>query len=353
MLQAQYISRPLYFLRPAGTSRGILKQKECWYIKLTDESDVRGLGEVSFIPGLSLEDPAELDIQLDHICKLINRGEMNPNQNLPSLPGVQFALETAMMDLESGGSRNLFSSDFTEGRAGIPTNGLIWMGPGDFMMEQIFEKVAAGFSVLKMKVGALDFEEEVEVLKRIRADFKSPELEIRLDANGAWSPDEARKKLEILASFKIHSIEQPIAAGQRASMAEICLNAPFPIALDEELIGIHGPEEQFALLEEIKPDYIILKPGLIGGISASEHWIKQAKKLDIGWWATSALESNIGLNAIAQWTASLNVSIPQGLGTGSLYSNNIPSPLAMESDSLWYRPEAGWDLEAFKKFKTK
>lgn len=345
MLKAHYISRPLHFIRPAGTSRGLLYDKPCWYIILRDEDGLRGVGEVSFIPGLSIEDPGEMEIKLDHICKLISRGEMNPAQYLPSLPGVQFAMETALRDLEGGGLRILYPSEFSRGLSGIPTNGLIWMGDQNFMMRQIEEKVKAGFGVLKMKVGALDFEEEKGVLERIRSDYGSKELEIRLDANGAWSPREARSKMEKLSAYGIHSIEQPIAAGQIEEMAALCKDSSVPVALDEELIGIVDREAREELMESIKPDYIILKPGLLGGFSVAAEWIGLADKNKAGWWATSALESNIGLSAIAQWTASLGVSLPQGLGTGSLYKNNLSSPLEMEGDSLWYRPEKDWDLK--------
>ena len=344
MLQAHYISRPLHFIRPAGTSRGVLINKPCWYIILSSDDGFSGVGEVSFIPGLSIEDPGEMEIRLDHICKLISREEMNPAQFLPSLPGVQFALETALMDLECGGQRILFPSAFTGGTSGIPTNGLIWMGDRDFMMEQIASKLQSGFRVLKMKVGALDFDEEREVLEKIRSDYGRSELEIRLDANGAWSPKKAKEYMEILSEFSIHSIEQPIAVGQIEAMAELCRSAAIPVALDEELIGITGVKAQADLLREINPRYIILKPGLLGGFSATETWIKLADDLSMGWWVTSALESNIGLSAIAQWTASLEVSMPQGLGTGSLYKNNIPSPLEMDGESLWYRPDHPWDL---------
>lgn len=348
MVQAQYISHPLYFLRPAGTSRGVLRDKLCWYIKLTGEDGLSGFGEVSFIPGLSIENPEELEIKLDHICKLISRGEMDPSQTLPALPGIQFALETALKDLKNGGERVLYPSGFTEGGSGILTNGLIWMGEKEFMLQQIRSKMDSGFRVLKMKVGALDFSLETEVLSWIRSEYGSGDLEIRLDANGAWKQKEAREKLKTLASFEIHSIEQPIAAGQIKAMAELCREQIIPIALDEELIGITVPEERDQLLQQISPQYIILKPGLLGGVSAAEDWIWYTGEKQIGWWITSALESNIGLNAIAQWTAQLGVSMPQGLGTGSLYSNNIPSPLQMEGEELWYRPARKWDLSTIQ-----
>jgi o-succinylbenzoate synthase len=345
MLRAQYISHPLIFIRPAGTSRGVLRDKLCWYIKLTGEDGLSGIGEVSFVPGLSIEDPQELEIKLDHICKLISRGEMDPAQSLPSLPGIQFALETALKDMQTGGERILHPSGFTEGRSGILTNGLIWMGERAFMLEQIRSKMESGFRVLKMKVGALDFNDETEVLRWIRSEYGSADLEIRLDANGAWSAVEANDKLGILAGFGIHSIEQPIAAGQTEAMAQLCREQIIDIALDEELIGITAFNERDQLLQLISPQYIILKPGLLGGVSVAADWIWYTGERKIGWWITSALESNIGLNAIAQWTAQLGVSMPQGLGTGSLYSNNIPSPLQMEGESLWYRPNRKWDLD--------
>lgn len=344
MVRASYITHTLYFKRPAGTSRGFLEQKACWYILLTGEAGEKGLGEVGFIPGLSVEDPEEIEIQIDHVCKLINRGEMDPGREFPALPGVQFALQTALQDIWQGGSRLLFPSDFTFGLDGLATNGLIWMGDPIFMKQQIARKLEDGFRVLKMKVGALDPELELEILRGIRAEFGEGDLEIRLDANGAWTAEEAPGILQRLAAFGIHSLEQPLAPGQPEAMKKLCTGSEIPIALDEELIGITSHAQRKALLEEIRPAYIILKPGLLGGFSVAQDWISLAGTLDIGWWITSALESNVGLNAIAQWAYSLDVSIPQGLGLGTLYTNNIPSPLEMKQDRLWYRPEKQWDL---------
>lgn len=344
MFRATYTAHPLKFVRPAGTSRGVLKTKPCWYIQISSEDGVTGLGEVSLIPGLSLEDPGECDIQIDHICKLISQGEMDPRQSLPNFPGLQFGLETAWLDLQRGGKSLLFPSDFTRGRAGIPTNGLIWMGSRKFMIEQVRDKMRLGFTVLKLKVGALDLEEELSVLRWIRSEYDSSELEIRLDANGAWSPEEAGSIMERFSEFGIHSIEQPIAAGKPESMAELCINPVIPVALDEELIGVDGIEVKEKLLRQIQPAYIILKPGLLGGFSKCREWIELAESLNIGWWITSALESSIGLNAIAQWTWQLGVSMHQGLGTGVLFTNNIPSPLEMAGQHLWYRSERSWDL---------
>ena len=348
MVRASYIHHPLHFHRPAGTSRGVLHQKDCWFLKLTNGEGTTGWGEVSFIPGVSVEDPGEMEIRLDHVCKLISRGEMDPSQSLPNLPGVQFALETALRDLEQGGTRILYPSDFTEGLAGIPTNGLIWMGDRAFLLEQIRSKIEMGYRVLKMKVGALEFREELDLLKWIRAEYGTGDLEIRLDANGAWRPEDALERLASLAGFGIHSVEQPIGAGQPEAMTELCKDPAIPVALDEELVGFSSPEGRKDLLQIIRPQYIILKPGLLGGFSVAEDWINAARELDIGWWVTSALESNIGLNAIAQWTWQLGVNMPQGLGTGQLYRNNIPSPLEIKCVQLWYCKENPWNLESIQ-----
>ena len=346
MVRATYIAHPLVFVRPAGTSRGVLEEKPCIFIRLTSHSGETGIGEVSFIPGLSVEDEGELEIQVDHICKLINRGEMDPGQHLPALPGVQFALETAVQDMETGGEQMLYPSEFTDGEKGIPTNGLIWMGTLAFMISQIREKMKLGFRVLKLKVGSLNFSEELDLVKWIRSEFATDDLEIRLDANGAWTPEEAREKMERLSPYWIHSIEQPIAAGQLEALKQICLESAIPVALDEELIGITDSRKRSELLDTVRPPYIILKPGLLGGLSVTAEWIALAEKYRAGWWITSALESNVGLNAIAQWTWQLGVSRPQGLGTGALYINNIHSPLQMHGEQLWYRPEEKWDLNS-------
>jgi o-succinylbenzoate synthase len=327
----------------------VLRQKACWYILLRDHQNKVGLGEVSFIPGLSVEDPGEIELQIDHVCKLINRGELDPAADLPALPGLQFALETALTDLKQGGTRVLFPSDFTRGKAGIPTNGLIWMGDRSFMAQQISEKLALGFRVLKLKVGALDLAEELSILQQIRAQHPPGELEIRLDANGAWTPEEALDLLNRFADLEIHSVEQPIASGQVEAMRDLCERSPIPLALDEELIGISSMDQMASLLEQTRPAYLILKPGLLGGFRMAREWISLAEELNIGWWITSALESAVGLNAIAQWAASLEVRIPQGLGVGTLYANNLPSPLAMKQDRLWHLPEKPWELQQITK----
>jgi len=348
MIHASYNACSLYFIRPAGTSRGVLHHKQCWFVKLTD-GNATGIGEVSFIPGLSVEEPAEMERRIDHVCKLISRGEMDPRQPLSTSPGLQFAMETAVVDLDRGGERLHYPSEFTRGRAGIPINGLIWMGDRASMFEQITEKLDAGFRVLKMKVGALDLEEELGVLAWVRRKFSPGELEIRLDANGAWTPTEAAEKMSRFSEFGIHSIEQPIRTGQIEAMAALCANPAIPIALDEELIGLGTPLARRTMIEAVRPSYIILKPGLLGGFSVAREWIRLAEKVNAGWWVTSALESSIGLNAIAQWVFALEPAITQGLGTGRIYRNNIPSPLEMEGDRLWYRPEKKWDLSSILK----
>lgn len=345
MIRASYRSYTLRFKRTARTSRGTLHEKKCWYITLCSPDGIRGTGEVSHIPGLSVGDPAEIESRMGQICRLINRGEVDPSQPVPSFPGIRFALETAWKDLRTGGKRLLHETGFTSGESGIPINGLIWMGNQRYMLKQVGEKVKSGYRVLKLKVGSLEYGKELELLETLRREYGTGDLEIRLDANGAWSPWEALEKIGQLAHFDIHSIEQPIARGQGPEMARICSDSPVPIALDEELPGI-DPGERSRLLEQIRPAYLILKPGLLGGTTESESWIGLADEMGIGWWITSALESNVGLNAIAQWTATLDHPMTQGLGTGMLYANNIPSPMEVEKGELWYRPEKEWQMEA-------
>jgi L-alanine-DL-glutamate epimerase-like enolase superfamily enzyme len=251
-------------------------------------------------------------------------------------------LETALTDLHTGGKRILYPSEFTEGEASIPINGLIWMGKPDFMWQQIEEKVNAGFNCMKLKIGAIDFETELSILKKIRDQYGS-DIELRVDANGAFTSDNVWYKLEELSKLDIHSIEQPVMAGQAELMQEICRNSPVPVALVEELIGVIDEEEKAELIEFIKPQYLILKPSLLGGFEMCEEWIEIAEENGAGWWVTSALEGNIGLNAIAQWTYELENPLPQGLGTGQVFSNNIKSPLTVKQGELWYDVNAGWE----------
>ncbi len=344
MLKAGFTKHTLIFKRPSGTSRGVLTTKDSWFIKVWDEANptVFGLGEGSLIYGLSPDPVEDYENKLTEVVENIN--EINDSANLQKFPSVKFALETAFKDLQRGGTRILFPTEFTENVKPIPINGLVWMGDYAYMRRQIIEKVESGFSCIKLKIGAIDFEKELELLRLIRQDFKEKELELRVDANGAFAPDEALEKLNKLSEFQIHSIEQPIKPGQWEQMAFLCDNSPVAVALDEELIGLRD-EEIPEMLDVIKPQYIILKPSLIGGFQRSELFIREAAKRNIGWWITSALESNIGLNAIAQWTATLNNSMPQGLGTGMLYTNNFPSPLSVENGNLYYKKDKTWNLD--------
>jgi len=347
MLQATYSKYILHFKQPAGTSRGILHEKETWFIKIWDSNNptLFGLGECALFRGLSADDVPGYEEKLKETCLHINA--ISP-QELQAWSSIRFGVETALADLSNKGKRIIFPSPFPEGKASIEINGLIWMGDKETMRQRIIEKLAAGFHCIKLKIGAIDFRAELDLLHAIRSSFSKETIELRVDANGAFSPGEAPHKLEQLSRYGLHSIEQPIRQGQWEKMSELCRNTPIPIALDEELIGINDTRKKIDLLETIQPQYIILKPALVGGFLGSEEWIRLADKRQIGWWITSALESNVGLNAIAQWTAPLNVQIPQGLGTGQLYTNNIHSPLEQAGSVLHYNPEKNWDLTSLK-----
>jgi len=343
-ITARHSSLQLQFKFPAGTSRGVLLHKPSSFLILEKEG-FTGIGECSTIPDLSIDPHETYSQKLDEVCQLLNDG-CDPNSiDLSAYPSIAFGLETAILDLAANGSKQLFPSLFTEGKAGIPINGLVWMGDKAFMQNQIRDKIDAGYHCIKLKVGAIDFETELEIIAGIRQQFSPSDIEIRLDANGGFSPTEALEKLHKLSTFEIHSIEQPIRQKQWNAMAELCQKSPIPIVLDEEIIGVKSADKE-TLLAEIKPAYIILKPSLIGGFKESEEWIRLAETHNINWWITSALESNIGLNAIAQWTFTLHSKLPQGLGTGQLYHNNIPSPLEIENANLYYRPENKWDLSS-------
>ena len=344
MLSARYITLDFNFKFPAGTSRGVLLHKPSSFLIL-EKDGLTGIGECSTIPGLSIDPMDSFERKLVDLCRLLNNGQEPDSIDLEEYPSIAFGLETALLDLAAKGSECLFPSAFTEGNAGIPINGLVWMGDKVFMQKQIKEKIEAGYQCIKLKIGANDFNTELEILTAIRQQFSSEDIEIRLDANGAFHPQEALEKLNKLSVFGIHSIEQPIRQQQFDAMADICARSPIPIVLDEELIGVK-PWNIDALLQKIKPAYIILKPSLLGGFKPSEEWIRLAEKYNIGWWITSALEANIGLNAIAQWTATLGSPLPQGLGTGQLYHNNIPSPLEIENAKLYYRKENKWDFNS-------
>ncbi len=343
MLEASFREYLFKFKFPAGTSRGTLHEKKSWFLILKKEA-VIGVGECSLIPGLSPEDKSNYAEKLADLCEYINKGNNPLEFNLKEYPSIGFGLEIALKDIETGGKRVLYPSEFTNGKHGIPINGLIWMGSKEFMKEQVKNKIKTGFTCLKLKIGALDFSSENEFLSEIRKEF--PGLEIRLDANGGFNHTDALYKLNQLSKYRVHSLEQPINPGNYDLMAEICEKSPIPIALDEELIGISNIEEKRKLLKTINPTFIILKPSLIGGIKMTKEWINLAEETGIGWWVTSALESNIGLNAIAQWVYTLNTIVVQGLGTGQLYENNINSPLVIKSESLWHKPGINWDLKA-------
>jgi len=345
MLQATVTKHSLIFKQACGTSRGVLHQKPSWFFKVFDDENPQtyGVGECSIIPGLSPDDNSDLEPFIQNVLKNINF-YIEDKSTLLQFPSVQFAIDTALLDLKNKGHRILFPGEFTNGKDSIKINGLIWMGSKDFMRKQIGEKIEEGFKCIKLKIGSLNFEEEISILKEIRMQFSPEMIELRLDANGAFHPENALAKLKRLSDFHIHSIEQPIKAGQIEEMTKLCEQTPIPIALDEELIGINKFEAKRKLLEDINPQYIILKPSLLGGFERSSEWIKIAEEHQIGWWVTSALESNIGLNAIAQWTYQLDNSMPQGLGTGKLFSNNIPSPLQINDAKLFYNPENHWDL---------
>lgn len=339
MYTIKIIPKTLHFKQPAGTSRGVYHTRKVWYVLLTDtQTGKYGVGECAPLPALSCDDLPDYSEILAYHCHQTELNGYLDYEALRPYPSMLFGLETAFAHLKAG---NLQFGDtpFSKGEKGIPINGLIWMGNFDEMYSRIEEKMKLGFRCIKVKIGAIDFNKELELLEHIRQHFSPEQIELRVDANGAFSPADAPFKLESLHAFHIHSIEQPIRAGQWKEMATLCQQSPFPIALDEELIGINTIARKIELLETIRPQYIILKPSLHGGIQGATEWIKLAKERGIGSWVTSALESNIGLNAIAQWCATLSPDIPQGLGTGMLFTDNIDYPLHIQGDCLWFHPE--------------
>ena len=345
-MKVEIIPKTLHFKQPAGTSRGVYTTRNVWYIVITDQENPKhfGVGECAPLPALSCDDVPEY---LDVLTKTSRRLEENMKTNLENAltsleeleayPSIRFGVETALAHYQAR-SLHFWHTPFSKGKEGIPINGLIWMGNFDEMYQRIEEKMQQGFRCIKLKIGAIDFEKELELLAHIRKHFTSEQIELRVDANGAFSPTDALEKLKRLSEYHLHSIEQPIRAGQWEEMARLCKCTPFPIALDEELIGINNRQQKIELLDTIQPQYIILKPSLHGGIGGSEEWIELAAERGIGSWVTSALESNIGLNAIAQWTATLMPTLPQGLGTGMLFTDNIDYPLHIEGDCLWFDP---------------
>ena len=362
-IRAQLKSYPLVFNFSMRTSRGSMKEKTSWFIKLWDEAEpeIFGIGECGPLPGLSIDHTPQLESVLIGLVDMINlrtysigdlpksledfRGFLKsqfPLIQFDNYPSVLFALETALLDLLNGGKRLIFENEFINGQR-IPINGLIWMGGLDFMLQQVEIKIRDGFSCVKLKIGGIDFEKECDVLQYIRRKYFRDNITIRLDANGALKPDDALYKLNELARFKIHSIEQPVKPDSPL-LDQLSSKSPIPIALDESLIGITEIDKRIQLLDRVKPQFIIMKPMLHGGFYSCQEWIRLAVERGIGWWITSALESNVGLNAIAQFTANYPISMPQGLGTGSIYSNNIESPLYVTKGELHLEPSNSWDF---------
>ena len=331
--------RLLHFKQPAGTSRGVYTTRKICLVHLY-EGDRHGVGECAPLPDLScdaLPDQEYASI-LNKVCEdFCQSGEIDYD-SLRDYPSMLFGLETALLNLQNGD--RLFDTAFSRGETGIPINGLVWMGNHDEMLQRLEDKLEKGFRCIKLKIGAIDFDQELDLIRRIRDRFSFHEVELRVDANGAFPYDEALYKLELLSQYNIHSIEQPIKAGQWAFMADLCRESPLPIALDEELIGVNDPAMKRHMLNIIKPRYIILKPSLHGGMAGCREWIETARDLGIGSWITSALESNVGLNAIAQFAASIygdHITMPQGLGTGQLFTDNIPMPLEVIKDRVFIK----------------
>ena len=319
-----------------------MTNKETWFIVL-EQDGKKGIGECGILRGLSYDDRPDYEEKLKWTCANIHLGKDLLWEALLEFPSIQFGIEMAFQSLASETPYLLFPSDFTQGQKSIPINGLIWMGEESFMKEQIEEKLATGFRCVKLKIGAIDFDKELQLLRYIRANFSPEQVEIRVDANEAFDKNNALDKLIQLSEFKLHSIEQPIAKNNTDRMSELCKISPFPIALDEELIGVFSASDKETLLQKIKPQYIILKPSFVGGFRGTQEWISLAEKHQIGWWITSALESNVGLNAIAQWTFLQHNLMSQGLGTGALYTNNFDCPLKVDQGQLWYDTNVNWD----------
>lgn len=332
-MKAEYFRYLLQFKRPSGTSRGVLHEKETFVLEIS-ENGKKGIGECAVFRGLSFDDRPDYEEKLQWLCENIQQDSEFLKKELKEFPSIWFGYEQAVLNLKHGGNL-YFPSDFTEGKASININGLIWMGDIHYMEEQIQDKLEKGFHCIKLKIG-VDWKSEHEILQKLRQKFSKERLELRVDANGGFNKDESKVVLQQLADLDIHSIEQPIKAGNWKDMAELCAETPTPIALDEELIGIIDCNEKKKLLETIQPQYIILKPSLVGGFAGSDEWISLAENQNIGWWITSALESNIGLNAIAQYTYTKHSKMPQGLGTGGLFTNNFESQLDLRGEQLFF-----------------
>ena len=335
-------SKLLHFLQPAGTSRGVYNTRLSFYLKLTsdEQPDVVGVGECATLPDLSCDamPPNEYERKLRTFCDEYERTGVIDYEAMRAYPSMLFGLETAVAQFNAKGSLNFFDTSFGRGEEGIPINGLVWMGTFEEMFERLEAKLKAGFRCVKLKIGAIDFDRELQLIRHIRSTFSRKDVELRVDANGGFTPEEALSRMEALVQYDIHSIEQPIKQHQWTEMARLCTATPLPIGLDEELIGVNERQKKIELLDTIRPQYIVLKPSLHGGMAGTEEWIQLARERNIGSWITSALESNVGLNAIAQLTASIygtNIRHAQGLGTGQLFADNIEMPLKVIGDKLW------------------
>jgi o-succinylbenzoate synthase len=335
-LVAEVKKLKLTFKKPVQTSRGIIKDRVIFLLTIYNDAapNITGVGECAPLKGLSIDDVPDYEEVLKRLIESINAGENSADMDWSLYPSIKFGLETALLDLKNVGKRILWSNNYSRGKAGIPINGLIWMNSLDVMRAEADEKIELGFSCIKIKIGALDFDSEMKLFEHIRSRKNGDKLVLRADANGAFDPEDAPEKLKILSRYKLHSVEQPIRSGQPDALRELCRTSPIPIALDEELIGL-PIEERNEFLSFIKPSFLVLKPNLLGGFTATGSWIKSAEKLNIGWWITSSLESNIGLNAIAQFSANYRPSIPQGLGTGFLYKNNMAPYTYIKNGMLW------------------
>ncbi|MBD5203289.1 MAG: o-succinylbenzoate synthase [Bacteroidales bacterium] len=345
-MRLAYAPYRLRFRNPAGTSRGVLTEKLTCFLKFYDENDPSrfGLGEAAIFEGLSPEAGGGYEIKL---LELVANVALGRPTDLSCHSSIQFGFEQAILDYSNGCEGVYFPSSFTEGKSEIEINGLVWMGSLDEMLSRLRSKVEEGFSCIKIKIGAIDWNKELELLNAVRNEFGSHDLMLRVDANGGFDASNVMSRLEALALLDVHSIEQPVRAGQLELMAEICRNSPVPVALDEELIGIYDAAGKEDLLDIVGPAYVILKPALCGGFQGASEWIAMATKRNIGWWVTSALESNVGLDAIAQWTASIGAEGPQGLGTGMLFTNNFSSPVSLSGDRLSYDPSVRIDRTVF------
>ena len=372
MYKIEISERTLHFKQPAGTSRGVYTTRHSYYLTLTSDEmpGVEGVGECATLPDLSCDAKPEYEMTLRQVCQMVEQMGRIPYDMIRAYPSITFGLETAFASFFDAAKKfleivpaegassssemlkqkgvsvpagmenlvNLFDSPFGRGEEGITINGLVWMGTYEEMLARLEEKLQAGFHCVKLKIGAIDFFKELDLIKRIRDVYTKEQVELRVDANGGFLPENAMSQLEALAKYDIHSIEQPIKQHQWPKMAQLCRETPLPIALDEELIGVNVRSMKQALLDTIRPQYIILKPSLHGGIYGCNEWIQLASQRGIGSWITSALESNIGLHAIAHYAAKVygpNVEMPQGLGTGQLFTDNIPMPLEIRGDKLF------------------